>query len=281
MPVAIRAATRIQDMDDINVSLGVGVDEYALTWDNDTAKFVLRQVAGVYLLATGATVGATAQAQAFTNGIVGPSWKPSADSTTALQLQNASGTSVLNVDTTNGRVGIGTTGQSQRFVVKGSSFLYDGVASFGMHGLYDGVNPDYSPYIQVGEDNTWTGYFSANANFDGTHYNFLYPGNYQAATRIALLPGGIIAFDVGIGTSNPITWNRSVTILNSGYVGIGTDSPATRLDIDAGALTMAEMTAPTGAANKATLYTKDNGSGKTALCVKLGDDVEIVLATQA
>ncbi len=35
--------------------------------------------------------------------------RPAADSTTALQLQNATGTSVLNVDTTNQRVGIGTT----------------------------------------------------------------------------------------------------------------------------------------------------------------------------
>lgn len=35
--------------------------------------------------------------------------RPAADSTTALQLQNVAGTSVLNVDTTNARVGIGTT----------------------------------------------------------------------------------------------------------------------------------------------------------------------------
>ena len=52
-------------------------------------------------------------------------------------------------------------------------------------------------------------------------------------------------------------------------------------DIDAGALTMKEMTAPTGVADKAMLYTKDNGSGKTQLCCKLGDNVEIILATQA
>lgn len=67
MPVAIRAITRLQDADDLNVSLGAGVDEYALVWDNDTAKFVLRApFAG--LLATGATTGATSQAQVFTNG---------------------------------------------------------------------------------------------------------------------------------------------------------------------------------------------------------------------
>jgi hypothetical protein len=34
-------------------------------------------------------------------------WKPAVDSTTALQLQNAAGTSVLNVDTTNEGVTLG------------------------------------------------------------------------------------------------------------------------------------------------------------------------------
>lgn len=62
-----------------------------------------------YLLATGSRTGASAGAQTFTNGIIGPSWKPAANSTTALQMQNAAGTAVLNVDTTNSRVGIGTT----------------------------------------------------------------------------------------------------------------------------------------------------------------------------
>ena len=126
MSVALRTITRLQDADDINVSLGAGVDEYALCWDNDTAKFVLRAMSGggvtdhgaltgladddhsQYLLATGARTGASSQAQTFTSGIIGPTWKPAADSTTALQLQNAAGSAdILTVDTTNGRVGIG------------------------------------------------------------------------------------------------------------------------------------------------------------------------------
>ncbi len=44
MSVAIRTATRIQDMDDANVTPGAGVDEYALCWDDDAARFVLRAV---------------------------------------------------------------------------------------------------------------------------------------------------------------------------------------------------------------------------------------------
>jgi len=59
-----------------------------------------------YLLATGARTGASSQAQTFTNGIIGPTWKPAADSTTALQLQDVAGTAIVTVDTTNKRVGV-------------------------------------------------------------------------------------------------------------------------------------------------------------------------------
>jgi hypothetical protein len=57
MSVALRTITRLQDADDINVSLGAGVDEYALSWDNDTAKFVLRAVTGGGVTDHGALTG--------------------------------------------------------------------------------------------------------------------------------------------------------------------------------------------------------------------------------
>jgi lysophospholipase L1-like esterase len=46
-------------------------------------------------------------------------------------------------------------------------------------------------------------------------------------------------------------------------------------------LVLPEASAPTGVGNQAYVYCKDNGSGKTQLCCKLGDNTEIVLATQA
>lgn len=64
---------------------------------------------GPYLLASGATTGASSQAQTFTSGIIGPTWKPASDSATALQLQNAAGTAIVTVDTSNSRVGVGKT----------------------------------------------------------------------------------------------------------------------------------------------------------------------------
>lgn len=254
MSVALRTITRLQDADDINVSLGAGVDEYALSWDNDTARFVLRApFAG--LLATGATTGATSQAQTFTNGIVGPSWKPSADSTTALQLQKAAGTAVLNVDTTNGRVGIGTTAPERTFAVE-TAFASPGCQ---LSLFAPSMNAGTNVSIGIGKSLS-----SQNSAF------LLWYSNGASSYAALETYGGASPFYVVASQA----WLP-------GTVGIGTTSPATRLDIDAGAMTMAEMTAPTGAANKATMYTKDNGSGKTQLCVKLGDDVEIVLATQA
>jgi hypothetical protein len=60
--------------------------------------------------------------------------------------------------------------------------------------------------------------------------------------------------------------DKTMVITNQGSVGIGTTSPSTRLDIDAGALELAEMTAPgAGAANTVRIYAVDNGAGKTQL----------------
>jgi hypothetical protein len=68
---------------------------------------------------------------------------------------------------------------------------------------------------------------------------------------------------------------------DAGSVGIGTASPSTRLDIDAGALEFAEMTAPgAGAVNTARLYAVDNGAGKTQLAVIFNTGAVQVLATE-
>jgi len=158
MSVAIRAITRVQDGDDMPV-LGAGQDGYVLTWDNASGAFVATALFTGGLLATGATAGATSQSQAFTNGIIGPSWKPSADSTTALQLQNAAGTAVVTVDTTNNRLslpfGVVYSGSSQlvRFdAVEANVFLgasgnasvsganNTGIGRYALSSLTSGIN---------------------------------------------------------------------------------------------------------------------------------------------
>ena len=67
-----------------------------------------------------------------------------------------------------------------------------------------------------------------------------------------------------------------------GNVGVGTETPATRLDIAGGAMQFLEMTAPgAGAANTARIYAKDNGAGKTQLMVQFATGGEIQLAIEA
>lgn len=66
-----------------------------------------------------------------------------------------------------------------------------------------------------------------------------------------------------------------------GSVGIGTTSPASRLDVGAGALTMQEMTAPAApAANKCVMYAEDNGAGKTRVMVRFATGAAVQLAIE-
>ena len=93
----------------------------AYGWGNHASAGYLTSLSGA-LLATGATTGATSSAQPFTLGVKTGKIFPASDSTTALQFLKADGTtSVLNVDTTNGRVGIGTTTPTSLFSVGSSS----------------------------------------------------------------------------------------------------------------------------------------------------------------
>lgn len=207
MSVAIRAITRLQEADDVNVTLGAGVDEHALCWDNDTARFVLRAVATGGLLATGATTGATSQAQAFTNGIIGPSWKPAADSTTALQLQNAAGASVLNVDTTNKRIGIGTTAPSYPLDVAGSAQVFRSVQNVG------GGEPimAWARTGHASQNNEWA----------------------VSITSVSTTNGALVIRPSVIGTTSDIMLAADnarlyyVVLKTSGRFGIGTESPVT------------------------------------------------------
>jgi len=60
------------------------------------------QAAASYLLASGATTGATGGMQTLTTGVITPIWRPISNGTAAMKIQNASGgLDVLTVDTTN------------------------------------------------------------------------------------------------------------------------------------------------------------------------------------
>lgn len=109
---------------DFGGTAGAGTDGYAIVWDDGAGEFTLAEfeAAGAaaaavashvaegdphtqYLLASGSRAGASAGLQTLTSGIVTPIIRPASDSTTAVRVQNAAGsTSVLTVDTTNNLV---------------------------------------------------------------------------------------------------------------------------------------------------------------------------------
>lgn len=70
---------------------------------------------GSAVLATSPTIATPTLSTYF----ISPAWRPAANSTTALQIQNASGTYIVNIDTTNSRVGIGTNAPTSPLEVNG------------------------------------------------------------------------------------------------------------------------------------------------------------------
>ncbi len=391
-----------------------------------------------YLLATGTRTGASSQAQAFTNGLVAPALKPAADSATALQLQTAGGTAVLNVDTTNQIVSmrgtqstaplgaelvtngtfatndftgwtaganwsaatgkaVHTAGSVETLaqnisVVSGTTYqiafaisdvsagsvavalgavalidsgastafagitIYNrtlvagatgslaltftpsnnfagaldgisvkaitgtanpimtwldnvggvvahvrGVASLGNHafgvaalqsnttGSYNTASGSGALYANTtGSGNTASGSAALYANTTGSDNTASGrdAGRYQADGTSALTDAENSVY-IGAGARGYNNDDSNSIVIGYQAVGLGANTSVignTSTVLTAfpgGALQITEMSAPTGTANNATIYARDSGGGKTVLCCKLGDNVEIVLATQA
>ncbi len=248
----------LQHLPDVNVTPAVGVDEYALVYDHDTAKFVLRAPAAPFagILATGATTGATSQAQAFTLGVVSPFDAPAADSTTAWQVRKADKTTaVVTVDTTNVRVGIGTTAPNATLDVNRSIADVYLVSS----------NASYYSLLRA-------------QNSSGNYAQLLVTGaSYVLPSRASFIAKGLpwefmTDGDVASGGTQPIYFttggydatNRRMTILATGLVGIGTTSPATALHV-VGAATITGGIRP--AADSTTALQLQNASGTSVLNV--------------
>jgi hypothetical protein len=87
----------------------------------------------------------------LSGSLIAPSWKPASDSTTALLLQNSSGTAVVTVDTTNGRLGIGVTPNNK----------LDVAGTVQMDGLRIDVTPTFEVVVCT---------YSLTISLNGTNY---------------------------------------------------------------------------------------------------------------
>jgi len=168
------------------------------------------------LLATGATTGATSQAQTFTNGVITPKIYPLADSTTALQITKADGTTNLtSFDTTNNRQvfqrdALGATYSTSLYLVNTTPTTAE-------------ATTQYSPSLQFrsryysGGDKSWDFRIQAqeaklniqNSNNGGTFYNVF-----------SLTYGGVLSIGGGfyaVGSVNASTANLT-TVSTDGVV---------------------------------------------------------------
>lgn len=229
----------LQHLPDVNVTPAVGVDEYALTYDHDTARFVLRAPAAPFagILATGATVGATAQAQAFTFGVVSPFLAPAADSTTAVQVRKADKTtSVLNVDTTNGRVGIGTASPAAKLhVISLSGGATSGIKLEQLAENTGDVAASYAPIDFAIPTSGIIGQFLVTANnYVGVNKNL--PASSlaiwaEATSGTLSLAAGGASGDIRLNTGGYAIANERLRITSTGLVGINDTAPAEKLDV--------------------------------------------------
>jgi len=150
----------------------------AYGWGNHaSAGYLLSTTAAsTYVPYTGATgaVALGANTLSTTSGLISPKIYPASDSTTAFQINKANGTTnVLNVDTTNGRVGIGTTSPNAKLEVNGGDmYIWNNsgnprflIGDSSAGGNYGGFRWDSTnDIIQIGTD---TGGYALNLNESG------------------------------------------------------------------------------------------------------------------
>lgn len=218
-----------------------------------------------YLLVTGANDGASTSPQKFTNGIVGPSWKPVSDGATAIQIKDSAGSAILTVDTTTaGKGKVSIIGDSKDTfkvydALGNTTFSVDttndlvGVGNGAPTSKLDVVSEDvYTPLVLRMYNNTATtgsgmgaqrarGTLAAplNVQDEDNLTNISGQGYYNAGFRLAAQinmsvdetpSGSIVPGRIVFRTTNTSgTSTEAMRIISSQLVGIGTDTPGTIL----------------------------------------------------
>jgi len=222
-----------------------------------------------YLLVDGTR--ASTGRQTFSGGIVTGSIRPGSDSATAVQVRNASGTSVVTVDTTNWRLGINAIPRGSLEVNQtvgsnlgsGPTFIFaDTVATNGIPVIYSYktgsasgalalfgwnyyISSETNTYDRINTARNGWGFQidSRNAVVDADFEFRVITSAGSSQTRMALQADG--DFYVG-GTTVPAS--AVLTVLASGYVGVNQVFPTALLDLAASNTTRASLCIRTGIA---------------------------------
>lgn len=174
-----------------------------------------------YLLATGDRAGASSQAQTFTNGVITGKVYPSSDSTTAVQVTKADGsTAVVTVDTTNKRVGFGVT---PSFFLDG---LVDSNATERVHYKQNNAGSSAQLLFELENDGVKKMQFGITSGaFTSTPNIAFLQGNGIPLVLRSTFATGYISF--GGGSSG----TERARMDANGLWGLGTASPAARLHL--------------------------------------------------
>ena len=294
MPEASRAGSgTIANSRDFTDTTGAGTDGYAIVWDNATGKFILAAMSGgsgtpggsdtqIQYNSSGSFAGESgitrtaAGTLALSTALVAPVIRPASDSTTALQLQTASGTAVLTVDTTNKVVSVRSDSVSTSAPGTKVLELANSTSTFSFYRVHNsGIaldrwtmrflpNPLYSTTpmdiaVDWNNGNSAINLTNLGINFINTSSAFLQSGtqlnlNISASNIFQLWQGA----GVGLGMQyRPDSYWKIVNAFASyniiyasaaGYVAMGHGSPTCVLDIAASTTSRASIRIRSGTA---------------------------------
>lgn len=210
--------------------LASGVSAYGATLIDDADAAAARGTLGLgtmavateasYLLTDGSRAGATSSRQAFTGGITTGSIRPPVDGATAFQVQNAAGTPVVTVDTTNKRLGINVAA----------------------------ISP-----LSIQVDGAGQGF-----NIIGTNGNFIFQaGGVNGAGLLSQANTSTKGFVIGTSAGSTVAGSfvriqtsgaDAMTINHLGHIGIPTDTQTALLDLAASTTSRASLRIRSGTA---------------------------------
>ena len=263
MPIAVYVPSKLSEGHFTDLPIpGAGDNGKAITWNNATGAFVYTapvapggsttQVqyygsGGAFAGDAGMTYNAATDRLTVAGGLVAPSMRPASNSTSALGWFDASGTQWLYGDTTNLRLGVGTTpsykidvlytsGVNGAAAIRVKNTLTAGNATAEFRAENDA---NYSARMfKLGT--SYAGYKTLAANDIG-FYNDMNAGNIVIINDCA---SGKVLLSAG-GQSN-----AAIAIQSNNFVGIGQDAATALLDLAASTTARASLriragTAPT------------------------------------